>query len=158
MEKGKFLKIDLYIYCFFIIVALVMIKPSLELGLGEIGELGPGLLPFVALLCVLSMSAALAILSLVHGQRPISSETVEKMGLSAWIRVGEILLSLVVWPLLVGVIGYILATFIVCLGMSKAIGYKGWLRPMILSGSVAFSIWFIFGFLFYVDLPAGFSF
>ncbi len=104
------------------------------------------------------MSAVLAILTLVHGQSSISSETAEKMGLSAWIRVGEILLSLVVWPLLVGVIGYILATFIVCLGMSKAIGYQGWLRPILLSGSVAFSIWFIFGFMFYVDLPAGFSF
>jgi len=158
MEKGKASKIDLSIYFFFIIVALVMMKPALDLGLGEIGELGPGLLPFVALLCVFFMSAALAILSLVHRQPPISSETVGKMGLSAWIRVGEILLSLVVWPLLVGVIGYILATFIVCLGMSKAIGYQGWLRPILLSGSVAFSIWFIFGFMFYVDLPAGFSF
>jgi len=157
MPKGKTLKIDLYIYCFFILIALVMIKPSLELGLGEIGELGPGLLPFVALLCVLSMSAVLAVLSLVRGSPAISSETGEKMGLSAWIRVGEILISLVVWPLLVGVIGYILATFLVCLGMSKAIGYEGWLRPVILSASVAFSIWFIFGYMFYVDLPAGFS-
>ena len=149
---------DFFIYCFFILVALVMMIPSLTLGLGEIDELGPGLLPFLALLCVLATSTALVILSLVRRGQPIPSDHPEKMDPGGYIRVGGILFSLIVWPLLVGVIGYILATFLVCLGMSKTIGYKGWVRPAALSGSVAFCIWFIFGFMFYVDLPAGFSF
>jgi len=159
MGRGKsLLKIDFFIYLFFGLFALTMLKPSLNLGLGEIGEVGPGFLPFLALLCVLSMSAVLAILNLLPRRRPVPSAPLEKIDSKAYIRMGEILLSLAIWPLLVGIIGFILATFIVGVGMSKAIGYEGWMRPMILSGSLAFSIWFIFGFLFYVDLPAWFSF
>lgn len=158
MEKRKRLKSDFFLYCLFGLFALVMIKPSLDLGLGEIGEVGPGLLPFIALACVLSLSMVLVLLTLIRRPRPASLPPVEKMDSRTILRVVEILASLVVWPLLVGVIGYVLATFLVCLGMAKAIGYRGWVGPVVLSAAFAISVWFIFGFMFYVDLPAGISF
>ncbi len=156
MEKGSRFKIDLVIYCFFFLFALAMIRPALNLGLGDIGEVGPGLLPFIALACVSSMSAVLIISTLVRSTRGGPTPSYGKVDPATILRVSEILLSLIVWPFLVGRIGYILATFLVCLGMAKAVGYKGWVGPVLLSAGFAFSIWVLFGLMFYIDLPAGF--
>ena len=159
MGKMKgFSKAEFVVYCIFCGGAAAIIVPSVKLGIGGKGELGPGLLPFVASLCVLVTGAVLAILTLVRREKVSPSAEHEKMERKGWMRVSEILFSFAVWPLLVGIIGYIISTFLVSLGMAKAIGYKGWLRPIILSVSIAFCIWLIFGFMFHLDLPVGFSF
>jgi putative tricarboxylic transport membrane protein len=153
-----FSRLEFIVYCVFCAAAAAIIVPSVRLGLGGKEELGPGLLPFLASLCVLATGAVLAILTLLRREKVNPSAELEKIDRKGWIRVGEILFSFAVWPLLVGVIGYIISTFLVSLGMAKAIGYKGWLRPIILSISITFCIWFLFGFMFHLDLPAGFSF
>jgi putative tricarboxylic transport membrane protein len=155
--KG-FSKAEFVIYCFFCVGGAGIIVPSMKLGIGGEGELGPGLLPFVAGLCVLVTGGVLAILTLVRTEQANPSAEHEKMDRKGWIRVGEILVSFAVWPLLAGMVGYIISTFLVSLGMAKAIGYKGWLRPIIFSVSITFCIWLIFGFMFQLDLPVGFSF
>jgi hypothetical protein len=138
--------------------AAVVIVPSWKLGLGEKGELGPGFLPFVASLCVLVAGAVLVIFKLIKKQRDDHPAETEKIESKGWLRVFGIMINFTLWPLLVGWIGYILTTFIVSLGIAKSIGYQGWRGPIILSVLIAFSIWLIFGFLFQLDLPAGFSF
>lgn len=130
----------------------------MKLGIGGKGELGPGLLPFVAGLFVLVTGCVLGILTLARREQTGPSAEQKKIDRKGWIRVCEILFSFAVWPLLVGFIGYIISTFLVSLGMAKAVGYKGWLRPIILSVSISLCIWLIFGFMFQLDLPVGFSF
>lgn len=135
-----------------------MIGPSWKLGLGGKGELGPGFLPFTASLCILVTGVALVIINLLKKPKddhPAEKEKIEGRG---WLRVLGIMINFALWPVLVGWIGYILTTFLVSLGIAKAIGYQGWRGPIVLSVSIAFSIWLIFGFLFQLDLPAVFSF
>jgi hypothetical protein len=159
VEKiAVFLRADFVIYCFSCVVGAGILVPSLKLGLGAKGELGPGLLPFAAGLCVLVTGAILAVLTLIKREKAAPSEEVEVIDRKGWIGVGELLLAFAVWPLLAGMIGYILSTFLVSLGIAKAVGYQGWRGPLILSISITFCIWLIFGFLFQLDLPAGFSF
>ncbi len=154
MKHSNKLEFTVYgIFCSFSAVALYY---SWKLGLGGIGELGPGLLPFVANLCILLLGLLLLLFTIFRrGQ--VARPTTPSMGYRAWGRVFALLLSLAIWPFLVNTIGYIFASFLVSLGTAKAMGYKGWFQPLILGACISLGIWFIFGFMFSVDLPAGFS-
>lgn len=153
-----FSKAEIILYGVFCATASVILVPSMKLGLGDKGELGPGFLPFVAGLCVLVTGAVLAIITLIKKKKDNPLAEAEKIERKGWLRFAGILFNFIVWPLLVGMIGYIITTFLVSLGIAKAIGYKGWGGPIVLSVSIAFCIWLIFGFMFHLDLPAGFSF
>jgi len=151
-------KLELATYVIFCSVSGVALFFSWSLGLGGIGELGSGLLPFAANLCIFVVGVLLILLTILRRGQEGQSVPSEKGSSRGWARVAAVLFSLAIWPLLVNVIGYILSNFLVSLGMAKAIGYKGWIRPMILGACISVFIWFIFGFMFAVDLPAGFSF
>ena len=151
-------KLELVIYGIFCALSATAIIPSLKYGLGSIGELGPGLLPFATSLCALVLGLVLFFTTLARKSKSAPQADMGRIDRGGWVRVGGILASLAVWPLLVNMIGYIISTFVVSLGMGKTIGYEGWLKPIILSACVAGSIWFVFGFMFSVDLPAGLSF
>ncbi len=70
MEKIKgFPRAEFIIYCVFCAAGAAILVPSLKLGLGEKGELGPGFLPFAAGLCVLVTSAVLAVLTLIKSEK-----------------------------------------------------------------------------------------
>src|SRR4030043_1827531 len=155
MEKIKSIsKTELIIYGIFCSFAAAMLSPSLKLGLGEKGDLGPGLLPLAANLCVLITGIALAISVLIKREKIDPSGESEKIDRKGWLRSGGILLNFALWPLLVGIVGYILSTLLISLGLAKVVGYKDWRRPIILSVSITFCIWLIFGVLFQLDLPS----
>lgn len=151
-------RLELTVYGIFCSISGIALFYSWKLGLGGLGELGPGLLPFVANLCVFVLGLLLILFTVLQRGQAAQAAATRSMGYRAWGRVFAVLFSLAVWPLLVNVIGYILSNFLVSLGTAKAIGYKGWIRPMILGACISLFIWFIFGFMFAVDLPAGFSF
>jgi hypothetical protein len=151
-------KIELTIYGIFCSVSGVALFFSWRLGLGRIGELGPGLLPFVASLFIFMVGVLLILATILRRGQDGQSVPLEKVGSRGWIRVAAVLFSLAIWPLLTNVIGYILSNFLVSLGIAKAVGYEGWIKPIILCACISLFIWFIFGFMFAVDLPAVFSF
>jgi hypothetical protein len=159
VEKIKrFSRAEFIIYCVFCAAGAAILVPSLKLGLGAKGDLGPGLLPFAAGLCVLVTGAISAVLTIIKSGKVDPSEELETIDRKGWIRVGELLFAFTLWPLLAEMIGYLLSTFLVSLGIAKAVGYQGWRGPILLSISITFCIWLIFGFMFQLDLPAGFSF
>ncbi|MBI4765905.1 MAG: tripartite tricarboxylate transporter TctB family protein [Deltaproteobacteria bacterium] len=159
MEKIKgFSRAEFIIYGVFCAAGAAILLPSLKLGLGEKGDLGPGFLPFVAGLCVLVSGALLAILNLMKRGKASPSADLGKIDRIGLLRSGGILVNFAVWPLLVGIIGYLLSTFLISLGLAKAVGYKDWRWPILLSVMITVGIWVIFGVLFHLDLPSGFSF
>jgi len=151
-------KAELVTYVVLCAVAAAVIIPSWKLGLEEKGELGPGFLPFVSSLCVLVAGILAVILNLIKKQKGVLSAEAEKIDRKGWLRVLGIMINFALWPILAGWIGYIITSFLVSLGIAKSIGYQGLRGPIVLSISVAFCIWLIFGFMFQLDLPAGFSF
>ena len=102
---------ELITYGVFCSLAAVILFPSLKLGLGGKGDLGPGLLPFAAGLCVLGTGITLALSALIKREKIDPSAEPEKIDRKGWLRSGGILVNFAVWPLLVGIIGYILSTF-----------------------------------------------
>jgi len=152
----KFLGAQLIVYLLIGTVSAVTTIGSLQLGLGKLEELGPGLVPFVTSLSIFG-GVIFLILRMIAGSQPVSLDTSDQIDQKGQFRVVVILLNFAVWPLLVNNLGYILSTIITSFGVSKAIGFRGWIRPILFSVSIAVCIWFIFGFMFQTDLPAGFS-
>ena len=156
MKRPK--TIEIVIYASLCAVGVLLIHPSLELGLGSSRELGPGLLPFVVSLVVVAAGIALIVLaSLRKAQGPVSSPE-GGFGRKGWLRVLIVLASLAGWPLLTSAVGYVIPTFLVSLCIAKVTGYRGWRGPITLSACVGLGTWILFSKLFSTDLPAGFSF
>lgn len=149
---------EFIVYCGFCAAAAALLFPSIKLGLGEKGELGPGFLPFAATLCVLVTGGLLAVSTFIKRGKANPSAELDRIDRKGWLRSGGILFSFALWPLLVGIVGYLISTFLVSLCMTKTVGYQGWRQPIILSALVTFCLWLIFGVLFDLDLPSGFSF
>ncbi|MEW6184604.1 MAG: tripartite tricarboxylate transporter TctB family protein [Thermodesulfobacteriota bacterium] len=159
MKKIKArIKPDLIVYGILTAFAAVMLFPSLDLGLGEKGNLGPGLLPFIASICILVTGSTLGISSLLKKARAGPSPENDVLGRKEWLQAAGILFIFSLWPLLVGFAGYIWPTLLVSFGLAKAVGYKSWKQPVIFSVLITAFIWLIFGVLFHLDLPSGFSF
>lgn len=159
MEKMKRIsRGEFVVYCGFCAAAAALLFPSIKLGLGDKGELGPGFLPFAAAFCVLVTGGLLVVSALIKKGKANPSTEPDPIGRKGWLRSGGILLSLAVWPLSAGMVGYLMSTFLVSLGITKTVGYKGWGQPIILSVLLTFCLWLIFGVFFDLDLPSGFSF
>ncbi len=149
---------ELAVYGFFGAVGGLLLRPSLELGLGSSRELGPGLLPFVVSLVMVATGIALILLPFLRkepGPRPMPGGGLDLKG---WLRVLIVLGSLGCWPLLSSAVGYVIPTFLVALCIAKITGYPGWRGPITLSAGIAVVAWVLFSKLFSTDLPAGFLF
>jgi len=152
-------KFDLTLSIFLAFFAVIGIFASYNIGLGNFEQIGPGLFPFLACITVLFTSAGLIISSFRSLRKIINSESQNQKNQPViWRRPIIILISLAVWPILVNLIGYIISSFIVCFGITKAIGYQGLLKPLVFCLFISLGIWLIFGIMFDVDLPPGFSF
>jgi hypothetical protein len=152
--KG-FPKAEFITYCIFVAVFAAAMIGSLDLGLVGFSDLGPGGLPFAASCCILGTSIGLIGKTFLQRKKTTAGD-LHKAGWTGWIRVGTIVLYLALWPLLVSVVGYVISTWLALLGMAKSIGFKGWVQPILLSTFVALAIWFLFGFMFEIDLPSWF--
>jgi hypothetical protein len=152
VSRGEF-----NVYCGFCAAGAALLFPSIKLGLGDKGELGPGFLPFAAALCLLVTGGLLIVWALIRKGKADPSTDPDPIGRKGWLRSGGILLSFTLWPLLVGIVGYLISTFLVSLGITKTVGYRGWGQPILLSVLLTFFLWLIFGVFFDLDLPSRFS-
>ncbi len=156
MKRSKVTEI--VIYASLCAVGVLLIHPSLELGLGSSRELGPGLLPFVVSLVVVAAGIALIVLTFLRrAPGPVPSPE-DAFGRKGWLRVLIVLASLAGWPLLSSAVGYVIPTFLVSLCIAKVTGYQGWRGPITLSAGIGLGTWVLFSRLFSTDLPAGFFF
>lgn len=151
-------KAEMLFYCVCCALAIAVIRPSLQMGLGTPQELGPGLVPLIAALVILGTGIALIVRTLLGKGEAPQGEAAEKPHQKGWIRVLVILFGLAIWPLLSSAMGYVIPTFLVSFGIAKATGYSGWRGPVFLSIGVALGIWVLFSRVFSTDLPAGFFF
>jgi hypothetical protein len=151
-------KAELIFYGVCCALAVAVLRPSLQMGLGTAQELGPGLVPLIAALVILGTGIALIVRALLGKGQPPQAKNSESLHQKGWIRVLVILGGLAIWPPLSSVTGYVIPTFLVSFCIAKATGYSGWRGPVLLSIGVALGIWVLFSRVFSTDLPAGFFF
>ena len=123
-----------------------------RLGFGTLAEPGAGFFPCAVGLVLAAAGAHSAASGWRGAGRGAGATALPRESLS---RIGLMVASLVGWLLLLPAAGYVFATFLAVVAMSKTVGLPGRLRPVVLAAGVAAGLYLFFDFIFYVDLPRG---
>lgn len=132
--------------------ALVAAVSALGLGFGSLAEPGPGFFPCVVGLVLAAAGARSGVSAF---RRPVRAPAAPPLGAAGVRRVLLMLAGFVAWLLLLPAAGYVAATFVVAIAMSRTVGLEGWIRPLVLSAALAVALYLLFDVFFYVDLPRG---
>ena len=128
---------------------------SLSLGLGPSGSPGPGFLPFLAGLCLASLSLAILLLAVVK-KTPASPTGKFWPGLKKLKVVSVVFLSLVAYNLLWTKLGFTLTTFLLMGFLFRIVGARGWGATILGAGISSFLAYLLFQTFLQSQLPTGF--
>lgn len=138
---------------FWVALSLFIMFMSYKLGLGRLREPGPGLMPFLIALILFLVTAPLLVVSLL-GMGGGDETAEEDMGQSSVWKISLLVGCLVAYGLVLEKLGYLIATFLVLVGLFRLTGNKRWSVILITSAFVAAVTYFAFNY-FGLKLPMG---
>jgi putative tricarboxylic transport membrane protein len=123
---------------------------------GSSNTVGPRFFPY-AVGILLVVTAVLLTVAVSRGDRADAddSEDVDPRADTDWRAVGIIAAAFVGHALLINVVGWPLAVTVMFALVSKALGARGWVRPLLAGGVVSVVVWIIFVKALDVALPGG---
>jgi cytochrome b561 len=134
-----------------IILGLVIMILSTQLGIGTLAKPGSGLFPFFCGFLIF----VLAILIMIHKEKTENNVKVLS-GRYAKKNLALMVITFILWILLMPFLGYLLVTFIGTYSFSKIMKLEGWQKPLIFSVGTMVFCYFLFDYYLYLDLPRGF--
>ena len=128
---------------FWIGLSLFIVVLSYKLGLGGFHSPGPGFMPFIVGILLLTISLYLLLRHLLKmGDK---GETVkEEQGQINFWRISLVLVLLFAYSLLLEKLGYLIATFMLLSILSKSMGSKKWTSVLIGSVLTVLVTYFVF--------------
>ncbi len=133
-------------------LAVGIVMESLRLNLGQWGQPGPGLHPFLT-------GLVMGILSLVvFIQSFLNNGTKERKGWWKGVRWGKVLFmisALIVYTFLMDVLGFVIATFLLVAALLKIIEPQGWAISLGGGAVMAVALYVVFAVWLQVYLPQG---
>ena len=131
------------------ILGLLVMGLSWQLGLGSLARPGTGLAPLLAGGMIFFSALSLVLFQGKTHQDTPSFHPREKKTyfLMTVVFVG--------WMLALPLLGYILGTFLATFSLAKVMKIPGWLRSFLLSIGTTLFCYFLFDFWLYMDLPRG---
>jgi putative tricarboxylic transport membrane protein len=133
-------------------LAVGIVIESLRLNLGQWGQPGPGLHPFLAGLVMGSLSLVVFIQSFLNDGAG------EKKGWWQGVRWGKVLFmisALIVYTFLMDVLGFVIATFLLVAALLKIIEPQGWAISLGGGAVMAIALYVVFAVWLQVYLPQG---
>lgn len=126
-----------------------------ELGLGTLQVPGPGLMPALAAALLFVMSLVIFFLEL-KGSRGREGKT--SLGWQDLTRPLILLISLIGYALLLNILGYLVATFLLMFILFSLTEPQKWHKELVLAAIVSTSSYLIFNKGLHVPLPSGLFF
>ncbi len=134
------------------VLGLMIIAESVQIGFGTLRKPGSGLFPFLCgiILFLLNVTPLIDPPAVSPRASLFGNKDENKTFLF-------LILTFFSWILLMPYFGWLLITFLVTLSFSKILRLEGWKKPILLSlGNTALS-YFLFDYCLYLDLPRGFG-
>ena len=134
-----------------VILALVIMILSVQLGIGTLAKPGSGLFPFFCAFLIF----ILAVLIMFHKEKAeknvkaLSNRYAQK-------NLALMIITFFLWILLMPLLGYLLVTFLGTYSFSKIMKLEGWQKPLMLASGTTVFCYFLFDYYLYLDLPRGF--
>ncbi|MEI7670534.1 MAG: tripartite tricarboxylate transporter TctB family protein [Syntrophales bacterium] len=126
---------------------------ALQHGLMRKGVPGPGFLPFLSGLALISVSLFVLIPALRHGNDNQGSAFFPERG--SFRKIMFALAALFGYGIALGYLGYLLTTFLFMLSMGRLMESKGWMATTLLALLTAVLSYLLFVVLMEVQLPQG---
>jgi putative tricarboxylic transport membrane protein len=141
---------ELIIPSVFVIMGLLILATSGKYKIGSITNPEAGFFPMVIGCCII-------ILGILDFRNAIRNNPQEEEVLDKWsiVKISAAFVVLLLWPALLGFLGYALVTFLVTLALAKLFGLEGWIKPVILGIGTSIFVYICFKEWFYLDLPDG---
>jgi putative tricarboxylic transport membrane protein len=146
-------KIDIFSSLFLILLGGVFCVASLNLGIGKINAPGPGLIPLGtgALLILFSIGTILE----AHFGSKVENETQLFKG-KRWTLVVWVLLCLFAYVLVLDILGFILATFLILTVLFKISEKQSWKIALFASAMTTGFSYLLFDYMLQCSFPRGF--
>jgi putative tricarboxylic transport membrane protein len=144
---------SLFPILFWILLSLFILFFSHDIGLGEFRSPGPGLMPFL----VGAMLLLISIYALIRSAAKERQVTAASRGEGEHFRfpkIGLVLLFLLAYALLLEIIGYLVATFLMLVLLFRNAGVRGWISALVISLVTALATYAFFTYLG-LRFPAG---
>ncbi|MEN6440074.1 MAG: tripartite tricarboxylate transporter TctB family protein [Syntrophobacter sp.] len=134
-----------------LLLCMVYLYASLNTALGTIDEPGSGFVP--SLLGGAGM--AVALFNLINSLRKTTEGKEEGWSRDGMLRMGACVVITILFIAIFEVLGAIVSIFAAVFLMTKLLGAKGWLRPLLLATASALLSYFVFFSILEVPLPRG---
>lgn len=121
---------------------------SIQIGIGNLNNPGPGFLPAIT-----GFLAAVISIYLLFFRLKDSSGIKWRLNLSY--KVYLVLASMAIYILLLNVLGFAVATFIFMLYLAKVLEFTGWVKPLAFSLISTLCAYYIFSILLKIPFPQG---
>lgn len=139
-------KFDIIPFIFWMMLSLFIIFLSYKLGLGELHNPGPGLMPFYVSVLMFIISFYLLLRYLF--KRVYKEKTIKEgqSQIELW-RITTVVVSLVAYALFLEKLGFLIATFILVTVLFKTAGMKRWSFTLMGSVLTVLITYFLFTYL-----------
>ena len=148
---GKTLKLqaESILNLILVIVGIIVVIESLNVGFGTLRAPGSGLFTFLAGLLIVFPN-----LVMIFKPKATKSEIVlDRHAGKNFLYMG---ITLILWIILMPLLGYIVVTFIATFVLSKIMMLEGWRKPLLLAIGTTALCYVLFDYVLYLDLPRGF--
>ena len=130
-------------------VGIVVAYVSWGYGFGSLSRPGPGLYPFFIGLAI----AAFAFLTLIaHVRSGAHAAVLDTTNRKTFVLMTA---TFCLWIVAMPLLGYVAVTLIATYAFCKAMRLEGWRKPLAVSAGTALSIYVLFDYWLYIDLPRG---
>lgn len=149
MEKAPVSRLEPFFVFMLLVLGLAIGVISWGYGFGSLTQPGPGLYPFF-------IGAAIAVFSLFI----LVSELRSGPGAPVLDMAGARTLALMtltycLWIVAMPLLGYVVVTLLATYALCKIMRLEGWWKPLAVSAGTALSIYALFDYWLYIDLPRG---
>jgi len=149
-------KYDLLSSLAWLTVGVIFFQRSVGLGLGELGEPGPGFFPFLVSVCLICFSSIYFVSSLRKRGQLSSVESSRFWPKSdGLIRISLVVMSLFMFIFTMNYLGFVVTTFLFMFLLLRFIEPKKWLAVLLVACLTTFLSYAIFQLWLKADLPRG---
>jgi uncharacterized membrane protein YcfT len=145
---------DFYSSAFLLALAIAVCAGAWTLRIGSPREPGPGFMPFLCGLALCGLSFFLFVQSLRIQKAEVAAHRSVQLGRSTWLP-GITLFSLTLYLVILKFLGFLLATFVLLLFLTRIIGSQSIRRSLVTAVSISGSLFFIFQVFLRLKMPEG---
>jgi putative tricarboxylic transport membrane protein len=149
MVKAPAFKLESFFVFFLIVLGSAISVISWGYGFGSLRQPGPGLYPFFIGVAIAVFSFFILISEL---RSKTSKPVLDKEGARTLVLMT---LTFCLWIAAMPLLGYVVVTLLATYAFCKIMKLEGWWKPLAVSAGTALSIYVLFDYWLYVDLPRG---